>query len=53
MRIENNKKNTAKKKKKKSTITRRLNDMLSNNQWVTEEIKDKSKNIWRQMKIET
>ena len=27
--------------------------MLLNNQWVTEEIKGKSENTWRQMKMET
>ena len=42
-------------KYKKETIKNinmwRLNNMLLNNQWITEEIKKKSKNTWRQIKM--
>ena len=45
--------NYKKKKIQKTKNTWRLNNMLLNNQWVTEEIKRKSKNTWRQMKTKT
>ena len=49
MKSEINYKKNCKKKKK----TWRLNNILLNNQWVTEEIKEEMKNTWRQMKMET
>ena len=44
---------TYKKKNAKNTNTWRLNNMLLNNQWITEEIKEEIKNSWRQMKMKT
>ena len=41
-----------KEKNAKTTSTWRLNNMLLNNQWVTEEIKEEIKNTCRQMKME-
>ena len=29
-----------------------LNNVLVNNQWITEEIKEETKNTWRQMKVQ-
>ena len=42
-----------KKKSGKNTNTWRLNDMLLNNEWVNQEIKEEIKNTWRQMKVKT
>ena len=36
-----------------NTNTWRQNNMLLNNQWITEEIKEEIKNTWRQIKMET
>ena len=48
MRLEINDKK--KKKLQKNTNMGRLNNMLLNNQWITEEIKERSKNTWREIK---
>ena len=42
-----------KKKAEKGTKMWRLNNILLNKQWITEEIKEEIKNIWRQMKMIT
>ena len=39
------------KKTKKPTNIWRLNNMLLNNQWINDQIKQRSSNIWRQMTI--
>ena len=49
MRLEVN----CKKKTTKNTNTWRLNNILLNNEWVTEEIEEIKKEIWRKMKMKT
>ena len=43
--------NYRKKKTAKNTNRLRLTNMLLNDQWITEEIKEEIKNTWRQMKM--
>ena len=44
----NHKKNT-----EKHTETWKLNNMLSNNEWINNEIKEELKNTWKQIKMRT
>ena len=42
-----------KKKIEKNTNTWRLNNMVLNNEWVNQEIKEEIKSTWKQMEMKT